>query len=94
MSNNTSVRQLPLGIVVATPTVVESIPFETIVASIERHRRGDWGEVSGDGIAANEEALTVGGRMALSIYGEGESTFWIITEPDRSVTTVLFPEER
>lgn len=94
MCNDTSIRQLPLGTIVATPTVLKSIPFDTIVASIERHRRGDWGEVSGDDLAANEEALTTGGRMALSVFSEGESTFWIITEPDRSVTTVLFPEER
>ena len=94
MSNDTAIRQLPLGIVVATPTVLESISIETIAASIERHRCGDWGEVSGDDLAANEEALAVGDRLALSIYREGEITFWIITEPDRSVTTVLFPEER
>ena len=94
MSNDTVSRQLPLGTIVATPTVLNAIAFETVAAAIERHRRGDWGEVSGDDLAANEEALTTGGRMALSVFSEGESTFWIITEPDRSVTTVLFPEER
>ena len=94
MSNDTSIRQLPLGTIVATPTVLNAIAFEAVAAAIERHRRGDWGEVSGDDLAANEEALAAGGRMTLSIYRDGEVKFWIITEPDRSVTTVLFPEER
>ena len=94
MSNDTASRQLPLGTIVATPTVLNAIAFETVAAAIERHRRGDWGEVSGDDLAANEEALAAGGRMTLSIYRDGEVKFWIITEPDRSVTTVLFPEER
>ena len=58
-----------------------------------RHIRGDWGDVSEGDRAENERALDAGDRL-MSVYAATDGTrVWIITEWDRSVTTVLFPEE-
>jgi len=69
---------------------------------IGRHNRGDWGDVCPEDARANEEALRVGARILSSyvlappLY-EGETLapakVWLITEADRSVTTILLPEE-
>ena len=60
---------------------------------MKRHLTGDWGELSAEDAAANDQAIKDGSRI-LSNYGlpTGER-IWIITEADRSVTTVLFPSE-
>ncbi len=66
--------------------------------SLSRHLKGDWGEVDEEDKQTNDEALKQGDRL-LSAYndtrfpGHGVSTIWIITEADRSVTTILFPDE-
>lgn len=61
--------------------------------SIQRHMAGDWGDVSDEDRVENELALQEGDRL-FSVYNKvGLSKLWIITEWDRSATTVLFPEE-
>lgn len=61
--------------------------------SLERHLAGDWGDVCDEDRVANELAIKEGDRL-LSVYTkEGLPKIWIITEWDRSATTVLFPEE-
>ena len=69
---------------------------------IGRHLQGDWGDVCKEDARANEDALREGARV-LSSYtlppplSEGETLapakVWVITEADRSVTTILLPEE-
>lgn len=61
--------------------------------SLQRHIAGDWGELCDEDRASNEFALQNGERLFSVYRKEGEPTIWIITEWDRSVTTVLFPEE-
>lgn len=61
--------------------------------SIQRHMAGDWGDVSDEDRVTNELALQEGDRLFSAYEKEGESKIWIITEWDRSVTTVLFPDE-
>ena len=61
--------------------------------SLERHSRADWGDLCEEDRNCNELALENGDRL-FSVYKlEGLPTIWIITEWDRSVTTVLFPDE-
>jgi hypothetical protein len=60
--------------------------------AIVRHATGDWGVVSPGDAELNEEALRHGGRL-LSAYVVADRRIWIITEADRSATTLLFPEE-
>ena len=57
-----------------------------------RHVNGDWGDLDDEDKQANERALEDGTRL-MSAYSIGEARFWVITEWDRSVTTILLPEE-
>ena len=85
----------PLGAVVATPGALEAL--ETAGHSpaefLSRHAAGDWGEVGSEDRRANDEAV-VNGERVLSVYRmkTGEK-IWIITEADRSATTILLPSE-
>lgn len=83
----------PTGRLLATSGVAASIPQAEIEAALLRHVSGDWGDLCADDKAANELAVLEGSRL-LSAYASSEGeTFWIITEWDRSATTVLFPSE-
>ena len=84
---------LRLGRIVATPNALQSLREEDILTGIRRHQAGDWGELSEDDMRANDQALIVGTRIVSSYSGTGGIKFWIITEADRSVTTVLLPED-
>ena len=65
----------------------------TLVAALRRHTSGDWGEVDPDDRAANDDALRSGERL-LSVYQLATgTTFWVLTEADRSATTVLLPDD-
>lgn len=71
----------------------ESSDFEKFVRkSFSRHATGDWGEMCEGDKACNEEALVNGERL-FSSYTMGDTKIWIITECDRSYTTILFPDE-
>jgi hypothetical protein len=86
--------QLPLGKVVATPGALKLLsemgkdPF----GYIARHTAGGWGELCAFDRRQNEIALRDGYRV-LSSYEVPAGRVWIITEADRSVTTILLPEE-
>ena len=65
-----------------------------VIESIGRHSRGDWGDMCAEDKAKNELALNQGDLRLFSAYKkEGLPKIWIITEADRSLTTVLFPSE-
>jgi hypothetical protein len=84
--------KVPLGRIVATHHALEVLAFEDILSGIRRHEAGDWGEVPPEDRQANDRALMEGTRI-LSAYPSKGRRFWIITEADRSVTTVLLPED-
>ena len=84
-----------LGQLLATPGALEAFartgddPMDYLV----RHVRRDWGTVDAEDWHANDQALIEGTRL-LSAYRLNDGTkVWIITEADRSATTVLLPEE-
>lgn len=82
-----------MGQLVATPGAIGAIPPKDIIHALGRHARGDWGEVCEEDKVANDRALNVGTRL-LSVYESADGTrFWIITEADRTVTTILLPGE-
>lgn len=61
--------------------------------ALNRHQSGDWGELCEEDKQVNEKALKDGDRI-LSVYiSSGGKRFWVITEADRSSTTVLMPED-
>lgn len=62
-----------------------------VMESLRRHIQGDWGDLCPEDKAENQFSLKKGFRL-LSAYN-GNKKIWIITEADRSVTTVLFPDE-
>jgi hypothetical protein len=73
--------------------VAESEPFAKFVLdSLKRHRHGDWGDLGEEDRKENELSLEKGFRI-LSAYSHQEGKIWIITEADRSATTILFPDE-
>jgi len=81
------------GRVVITRNALEQLPLDEVKAALRRHGRGDWGELTSHDLAANEWALKYEGRL-LSIYAAANGTrFYIITESDRSATTILLPED-
>ena len=61
--------------------------------SLQRHIEGDWGDMDEHDLAVNAEALKDGGRLFSAYERDGLPKVWIITESDRSVTTVLLPDE-
>ena len=97
-SHSNALCEVPLfsvGRCVATPNACEMLsalgvsPQELIL----RHQHGDWGELAEEDEVANLLALCSGGRL-LSAYAvvPGEKV-WVLTEADRSVTTVLLPDD-
>jgi len=86
---------LPLGRVVATPGALKLLgksgrhPFDYLA----RHATGDWGKLCAFDRCQNEIALREGLRVLSSYEVLAERRVWIITEADRSITTILLPEE-
>jgi hypothetical protein len=80
----------PLGQVVATPGAlgleVDFMPY------LVMHQRGYWGDVGPEDWQENDLSVKQGFRI-LSAYETGNGRIWIITESDRSVTTILRPDE-
>jgi hypothetical protein len=88
-------RRFPLGQLVATPGAIEAFTRNNQEPTefLRRHWRGDWGELDAEDIAENELSLKQGFRL-LSRYTLADGTvIYIITEADRSATTILLPEE-
>jgi len=82
-----------LGRVVATPNALNRISNGEILNALSRHVRGDWGELDKEDREANELALKNGGRLLSSYRSTQNITYWVITEWDRSATTILLPED-
>lgn len=84
-------RLFPTGQLVATPTVLDEVPKPELLAAFQRHMRGDWGEVCVVDRKANDCAVRNGDRLLSAYKSEAGVKFWIITEADRSYTTILLP---
>lgn len=85
----------PAGQIVATPGALAALeranqkPAEFLC----RHLSGDWGALDAHDIAENEYSLAHGFRLLSSYRTTAGETLWIVTEADRSATTLLLPEE-
>lgn len=82
-----------LGRTVITAAALDALHAEDVDAAMKRHARGDWGEVSQADWAENELSLNQGFRLLSEYRDRNDQRFWIITEADRSATTVLVPED-
>ena len=84
-----------LGQIVGTPNALQAVqeagqhPLEFLV----RHVTGDWGDLPEEDVAENERAVETGDRVFSSYRLETGGKVWVITESDRSVTTLLLPED-
>lgn len=83
----------PFGQVVATPNALEVVTPDEIRVAFQRHLNGDWGELDDEDKTANDEAILVGSRIFSSYETNSQVKFWIITEADRSSTTILLPQD-
>jgi hypothetical protein len=85
-----------LGQTFITPGAEEALQIagQTAIEFLRRHMSCDWGdELSEDDVRENELSLREGFRL-LSAYQTGKGQkLWIITEADRSATTILLPSE-
>lgn len=82
-----------LGRTFITPAAMAAIHPEDVADCLGRHSRGDWGECDSKDAAANEYAVPRTLRV-FSVYRDrGGTKFWVITEADRSATTVLLPDD-
>ena len=85
--------KFPLGQTVITPNALEQLTQDDVLGALKRHAVGDWGDVCPEDAQENELSLREGFRL-LSVYQSTAGVkFWIITEADRSATTVLMPED-
>ena len=86
---------LPLGRCVATPGALRTLEEAGVspASLLARHMNGDWGELDEHDRKANEYALEHGLRVLSAYKLRTGEKLWIITEADRSSTTILLPEE-
>ena len=81
-----------LGRLLSTPGALERVSNEEMLRALGRHVSGDWGNVCSEDAEANEAAVNERERLLSSYATRDGVRFWIITEADRSLTTVLLPE--
>ena len=84
--------KFPLGQVVITANASQHLTTVAVNDALRRHAAGDWGDICPEDACENEVSLKEGHRLH-SAYGDGDRRFWVITEHDRSVTTILMPED-
>jgi hypothetical protein len=89
------VALFPLGQVVATPGALAALERakQTATLFLDRHANGDWGELDQSDVDENEYSVAHGFRLLSSYQTNAGEKLWIITEADRSATTLLLPEE-
>lgn len=84
-------RTFTLGRLTGTLAVLNTIPPEEMRKALSRHAQCDWGDCGPEDWEENELALRDGFRLFSVYRSEAGAKFWIITEADRSLTTVLLP---
>lgn len=87
--------RFPLGQAFITPGAQEALEMsgETPLQFLRRHISADWGELSEEDVQENELSLREGFRLLSAYRTSKGQRIWIITEADRSATTILLPEE-
>lgn len=83
----------PCGRLVATPAAIEAASKHVLFGFLERHFSCDWGEVTQSDAEANDYAVRHGLRIISSYLTPHDEKVWIITEADRSATTILLANE-
>jgi len=94
-SSHNQSRVLRLGQLVATPGAIMAMTAagNDPAEFISRHRNGDWGDVPAEDWQANNDALLTANRVLSAYLLKDGTRVWVITEADRSATTILLPDE-
>ena len=82
-----------LGQTVITPNAQETLHPEDVFLSMKRHASGDWGDCCTEDAQENDFSLDKHLRIFSVYHDRNGVKFWIITEWDRSITTILLPED-
>lgn len=82
-----------LGGLYVTPGALQRLTQHDVHTALTRHARCDWGEMEDADWEGNDAALQSGERLVSVYLTEDGEKFWVITEPDRSATTILLPDE-
>ncbi|CAJ0816892.1 hypothetical protein LMG19087_02911 [Ralstonia wenshanensis] len=87
--------RLPLGQLLATPAAIAALSEASVSAHLllNRHARGDWGDLSSEDQAMNQLAVLTGQRVVSHYTLPNGQVVWVITDADRAATTVLLPED-
>ena len=93
MTTTNLASQFPIGNVVITRGASAEISQDDVLRGLVCHMLGDWGELDEFDWKQNDVALKHGFRLLSNYLTRDGKRFWIITEHDRSVTTVLLPGE-
>ena len=91
-----TVNRFFLGQIVVTPGIMDALGgagLGTLAPFIRKHSSCDWGEVDAHDALANNAAVQDGGRLHSAWTLASGVRIWIITEADRSATTLLLPDE-
>jgi hypothetical protein len=90
-----AIAWFPLGQTVSTPGALEALEEagENPAALLKRHITGDWGDLDEHDRLENERSIADGCRLLSAYILSTGIKIWIITEADRSVTTLLLPSE-
>src|SRR6185503_6422955 len=94
-NKQSTITRFALGQTVITPGAEEALQIagQTAIEFLRRHMSGDWGELSDDDAKENELSLQQGFRLLSRYQTTQGERIWIITEADRSATTILLPIE-
>lgn len=84
-----------LGRLFATPGAIVAAKEadDNLIVYLYRHAAGDWGDLSREDLLANAAALREGARLLSAYHMKDGRKVWVITEADRSATTILLPDE-
>jgi hypothetical protein len=95
MNSLPTIPLFPAGQIVTTPGALALLEHanKSPLEFLSRHFRGDWGDLCQDDKAENELSLQYGFRLMSSYEVTDTEKLWIITEADRSVTTLLLAAE-
>ena len=86
-------RGFNLGRLMITRGALHALAQPDVLEALRRHASGDWGDVDSEDWAANERALLEDTRLVSVYHSSAGEKFYIITEWDRSLTSILLPSE-
>jgi len=84
-----------LGQLLVTPGALDALQVsgQSPWVFLTRHLAGDWGDLDAEDKALNDQAVQDGSRILSAYITSNETKVWVITEADRTATTILLPDE-